>query len=375
MESTPPRTLLRSASIGSLILGKDKTQAIRISRFLMSATAYVLSFSLLWLSYWLGYMEGWVVAACAVAIGINCCVLYAWIRSGLNLRMADPSLTMIQMVVATLVNMLAIYNANHVRSPFLIIYLVVFLFGIFRLNTRQFMALTVFVLLSYGFVIAMLARYHPEKINLNEDVLQWVALAALLPFFGFVGGYISSLRLNLRKSHNELGKAMAVIHDMAIHDELTGLYNRRQLMELLRIEKGRADRGGQLFCLMILDIDHFKKVNDTFGHLAGDRVLKATAHTVQGELRTPDFCGRYGGEEFLLMMGQTSNEGATVLAERLRQSVEAIRFPDLPADFRVTISLGLTEYRLGEDLSETISRADRALYRAKDAGRNQVEWS
>jgi diguanylate cyclase (GGDEF)-like protein len=357
----------------SLIFGKDKTQAIRISRFLMSATAYVLSFFLVCLSYWLGYLEGWVVAVVAVAICINCCVLYAWIRSGLNLRMADPSLTMIQMFVATLVIMVSIYNANHVRGPFLIIYLIVFLFGIFRLNTRQFMALTVFVLLSYGFVIGMLVQYHPDKINLNEDLLQWMALAALLPFFGFVGGYISSLRLKLRNSHNELGKAMTVIHEMAIHDELTGLYNRHQLMELLRIEKGRADRGGQLFCLMILDIDHFKKVNDSFGHLVGDKVLKITADTVQGELRTPDFCGRYGGEEFVLMMGQTTKDGAMVLAERLRQSVEAIRFPELTADFRVTISLGIAEYRLGEDISETISRADKALYRAKDAGRNHVE--
>jgi diguanylate cyclase (GGDEF)-like protein len=175
------------------------------------------------------------------------------------------------------------------------------------------------------------------------------------------------------KLNVELQKALVMIEDMAIHDELTGLYNRRHLMELLEIEKKRADRNGQLFSLVMLDIDHFKKVNDTLGHLVGDQVLRVVAHKSQGTLRATDFCGRYGGEEFVIVMGQTTRDGAHVCAERVRSLVELTQFPELGNDFQVTISLGITEYQLREDLSNTISRADKALYLAKNAGRNRVE--
>jgi diguanylate cyclase (GGDEF)-like protein len=144
-------------------------------------------------------------------------------------------------------------------------------------------------------------------------------------------------------------------------------------MELLEIEKKRADRNGQLFSLVMLDIDHFKKVNDTLGHLVGDQVLRVVAHKSQGTLRATDFCGRYGGEEFVIVMGQTTRDGAHVCAERVRSLVELTQFPELGNDFQVTISLGITEYQLREDLSNTISRADKALYLAKNAGRNRVE--
>ncbi len=360
-------------SIKFLMLGTDKNQAIRISRFLMSVVAYLICFCLLYLGYRLGYVEGWFVAFGAISIFANFCIFYAWMRSGLNLRMSDPSLTAIQMVVASVVIMFLMYNANQLRGPFLIIYLIVFLFGIFILNTGQLMLLSAFALFTYGTVIYMLVQYHPEKINLNVEVLQWMALAVLLPFFAFVGGHISSLRQKLRNNHSELKKAMAIIHEMAIRDELTGLYNRRHLMNLLEIERHRANRNGQLFSLIMLDIDNFKQVNDNLGHLVGDKVLKIMADAIQNNLRAFDFCGRYGGEEFVLVMGQTTKDGAIECAERLRHSVESISFPDLPSEFRVTISLGVTEYRLREELSETLNRADEALFRAKHAGRNCFE--
>lgn len=377
--ATPSTTSTPAASVQSplrtLIFGTDKKQAIRISRFLMSTVAYLLSFCLLCVGYWLDVVDDWVILFGLAAITTHFCIFYIWLRSGLNLRMPDPSLTMIQMIVATLVILFMMYNADHVRGPFIIIYLVVFLFGIFRLSTQQFLGMTVFVLYTYGFMIYMLSKHHPTRINFYEDVLQWFALAALLPFFSFVAGHISSLRKNLRKSHDELRQAMDVIHDMAIRDELTGIYNRRHLMELLSIEKQRADRSNQPFCLVILDIDHFKRVNDTYGHLIGDQVIKATAVAIQNNLRSFDFCGRYGGEEFVLTMIQTTKEGALLCTERLRQHVEAQCFVDQEGNgFGVTISLGVTEYHPAEDIAAALQRADEALYRAKHGGRNRVEF-
>jgi diguanylate cyclase (GGDEF)-like protein len=366
-------TLLNSIRRFSILPKDDRMQAVRISRFLMSLIAYAISFFLVCLSYWLGVMESWVIVFCAITASMVFTIFYVWMRSGLNLKMADPSLTIIQMVVATIVVMFLMYTANHIRGPFLIIYLIVFLFGIFRLNTRQFLSLTIFVLFTYGLVIYVLMEYQPQKINLYEEMLQWMALASLLPFFAFLGGHISSLRRKLRNSHTELEEAMEKIQEMAIRDELTGVYNRRYVMELLDYEKNRSSRGDGIFCLAMLDIDHFKNVNDMYGHLAGDAVLYTVATMIDKTMRNTEFCGRYGGEEFLIVLTQTDIKGALIFAERVRANIENILFPDLSPDFKVTVTIGLSEYHIREDVEKIISRADEALYRAKKGGRNRIE--
>ena len=361
-------------SLKSLIFTDDKQQAIRIQRFLVSMIAYGLSFGLAYLTYDLGYLDTWSIGyGGLVVVGIFV-GFYFWFRTGLNLRMPDPSLTTMQMVVATLVIMFLMYNVTYVRGHFLIIYSVVLLFGIYGLTTRQFLGVSVFVLATYAFVIYMLRHHHPERISISHDMLQWIALAVLLPFFAIIGGHISSLRSRLRSSHTEVKKAMDVIHEMAIRDELTALYNRRHFMEMLNTEKARANRHGQLFCVLMLDTHHFKKVNDTLGHLAGDQVIRAVAASIRAELRAFDFCGRFGGEEFVLVLGQATREGALPCAERIRRHVAELTFPDLPEGFRVTVSVGVTEYALREDVEATIARADEALYRAKNGGRDRVEF-
>lgn len=177
------------------------------------------------------------------------------------------------------------------------------------------------------------------------------------------------------KLNGELEKALQMVHDMSIHDELTGLFNRRHLMDMLAIEKKRADRTAQLFSIVIVDIDHFKRVNDSFGHLQGDAVLKGVADALQRTLRGSDFSARFGGEEFVMILGQAGEEGAIACAERIRRLIETTRFPGFDDDFKVTVSMGVTEYRPIEDISESISRADQALYRAKHAGRNRIEYA
>jgi diguanylate cyclase (GGDEF)-like protein len=185
-----------------------------------------------------------------------------------------------------------------------------------------------------------------------------------------------ALQAETEKAHRlnaELQDALSVIQEISIRDVLTGLYNRRHLLDRLDVEKKRADRTGQRFWIVILDIDHFKRINDTFGHLQGDEVLKSVAGIVQTSLRETDFCARFGGEEFVMVLEQSGPNGALVCAERARCLVESATFPALGDDFQVTVSLGVTGYQPKEEISQTISRADEALYRAKHAGRNRVE--
>ena len=169
---------------------------------------------------------------------------------------------------------------------------------------------------------------------------------------------------------------MQTIQEQATHDELTGVYNRRYIMGAINAEKNRAERSGERFCVLILDIDHFKKINDRFGHLAGDRALVAFSKAITSQLRAIDCFGRFGGEEFLLLMPGTRQAGVLTGAERIRGCVEQTNFSDTGIDAKMTVSIGVAEYQPGESVEEILARADRALYDAKAKGRNRVEfWS
>jgi len=153
-------------------------------------------------------------------------------------------------------------------------------------------------------------------------------------------------------------------------DPLTNLANRRLMMERLSAEVASAERLGRPLSLILIDIDHFKEVNDSLGHDAGDRVLMEISRALARELRAYDVCARWGGEEFLILLPETPGIGALRVSERLCRHVSGIEFMGLPPDVRVTVSIGVAEYQMGSSVSEVVKRADAALYEAKRAGRN-----
>jgi diguanylate cyclase (GGDEF)-like protein len=152
---------------------------------------------------------------------------------------------------------------------------------------------------------------------------------------------------------------------LSLHDPLTGLPNRRMLDISLDTCLARSVRFGSVFCVLLMDIDFFKKYNDTYGHDAGDRILIRLAATLKRCTRMTDLAVRYGGEEFIILMGDTSREGGIAFAERVRAAVQA--------DVGVTVSIGVAQYQSGVTLTALIKAADDALYLAKDLGRNRVE--
>ncbi len=170
----------------------------------------------------------------------------------------------------------------------------------------------------------------------------------------------------------KLERALNFINELAIRDELTGVHNRRHLLSLIEVERSRSARVSRPFCLCLLDIDFFKRINDTYGHSAGDCVLRAFAGAVEEQIRDSDCFGRYGGEEFLLMLPETTIDAAAVLVERIRAAIEALRFADIDKALTMTVSLGVAEFRPGETIAQSIARADEALYLAKARGRNRV---
>ncbi|HUL78932.1 MAG TPA: diguanylate cyclase [Vicinamibacteria bacterium] len=172
----------------------------------------------------------------------------------------------------------------------------------------------------------------------------------------------------------ENGRLIERLRDLSIRDGLTELYNHRFAMELLANELPRADRYASALSVLLMDIDRFKRVNDQYGHQTGDLILRAVARSVATSLRTVDTAGRYGGEEFLVILPQTGHGPARGTAERLRRAVEEARFAPAGGDIRVTVSIGIATYPAEgvHTVSDLVLAADKALYRAKEAGRNCV---
>lgn len=178
-------------------------------------------------------------------------------------------------------------------------------------------------------------------------------------------------------AHNDLEHANEMlrqnenrIRELMLTDPLTGLGNRRHLDERLQAEFSRAQRYNNSLCVVMTDIDHFKGINDTYGHNIGDHVLKMFATHLQEAVRASDFVARFGGEEFILVLPETTLQGALLLAERIRATLERKDFSGI--ERRITASFGVTVTKKGDTLEEILLRADRALYVSKETGRNRV---
>jgi diguanylate cyclase (GGDEF)-like protein len=169
-------------------------------------------------------------------------------------------------------------------------------------------------------------------------------------------------------------QALRSLVELTLRDPLTRLYNRRYFDDRLRSEVSFARRQGSLLSLLMVDIDHFKDVNDTFGHQVGDRVLELVAAAMQGLVRPEDVLARYGGEEFVVIARDTPLRSAEILAERIRRHIEELSAEQPGGELRVTVSVGVTclDPRMPCSPAELVSAADEALYRAKGAGRNRA---
>ena len=375
--------------MGWTFFPEDAKQALRIRRFLMAALSYVIWIGIAFYCYYLGLVD---ISPRAFGLLTSIAFLgnvlfYVLLRSGLNRYWPDPSLTLPQMLVATFWVMLIMALAPKVRGTLLLLYVVVFLFGIFRLRRREYLWLTSLVLVGYGLVVLRDAYDLASAEPLPLEALHYVVLAVTLLWLAFFGSYVGRLREMVSRRNAELAMALRQNRELAIHDDLTGAYNRRHIIQVLEQEQLRAKRTGRGFCICLMDLDHFKEINDRFGHLSGDDVLKQFAARVAGEIRVLDRVGRddgaepgeagtfgrYGGEEFLLVMPETGMEGAQACAERNPKKIDETEFHTEGGALRMTVSCGVTAYRNGEGMRAMLARADQALYLAKELGRNRVE--
>lgn len=365
-----------------MLYGPDPKQALRIERLLLASSTYFFGMALVSYCRWNDLISASsYLPVLAGALILNL-LLYAAIRLNLNLRTRDPSLTLQQMLIASMVNTYLVVHTTEARGAFLLGYVLILVFGIFKLRRTQFLKLGAVVITTYGVIIAMEYGTAKPGFNLSLEVLQWLMLIFIYPWFAWVGGYIGNLRRSQNEANDRLAlaleqnaAALEVIQRQATCDDLTGIYNRRYAQSQLRHAIALADTGVDAtpFTVLLIDIDHFKRINDTAGHFVGDKALIACVEAIKSVVRPSDTFSRWGGEEFLLVLPGMRIEDAAEVTRRIHQSVEAIDFRAIGLAQKVSVSIGAAGKRPAESLEDLLTGADDALYRAKANGRNRTE--
>jgi diguanylate cyclase (GGDEF)-like protein len=279
-----------------------------------------------------------------------------------------------QQAIASMAIMLAfIYIAPEVGVMFLCTLFVVFSFSSLRSTPLQ--TAVVWTAMALGLAWLFLLTDKPISMPHGTDLERFATMTVFILTIGrcmFVGIFSSTMRQTLYKNGLELKEAYKRIEELAALDELTGSFNRRCIMRMLDDEITRSRRTKAPCSIALIDLDWFKRINDTHGHPTGDEVLRTFAITVFANIRTIDRFGRYGGEEFLLVLPDTPGDTATRLLDRLRAIIADLDWSAFSPGMQVTVSAGVTTLRPDETADTFLARADGALYTAKARGRNRI---
>ena len=355
----------------------DKKQALRLQRHMMSNVA-VLLFTLVFLYFYrTNYfiVDDAIILTAMAVLWLGQLTFGHVIRSNRNLYFKDPSLTLIQMTWATVFLLFFSYALKDMRDVMLVAYLGILSFGFFKLSPKQFISHVAITLSFYLSIIIYIYVSDPLRIHIEEEMLQLVVFSATCIVMVYTGSAVSRLR-NLNHIHTEeLKDAVHLSQLLAITDDLTGLHTRSYVMDILDQQKALADRSDNDFIVLFADLDHFKSINDTYGHSAGDIVLEDFAQILTSSIREVDYASRFGGEEFVIVLINTDMEKAKSVAERIRESTEKHNFNDVAPGLSVTVSIGAACYHEFNSIQETLQNADKRMYAAKDGGRNRCVFT
>lgn len=287
------------------------------------------------------------------------CTAMLFVMPRIRLALLKPHLLFITIIY---IPFLYFQTAGYHGTALLFALLGFFLLGI--VFTGRVRVLMIVLNISVYLACIMISHLYPQLVvpHSGPDAkLIDLIVAFLLSSIGLsiLTFYISSLFEDNQKSLAEL----------SLRDALTGVYNRRFLDDCLQDAIDMSCKDKNEFCLLMLDIDHFKKINDTYGHGFGDQVLSECAKAIQSILRSGDIIARYGGEEFVIILFSDAKINYANVAERIRQSISSLRFKN---DLTVTVSIGVTKFLTGDTIESLLNRADRGMYNAKKAGRNRI---
>ncbi len=299
---------------------------------------------------------------------------YLVIRFSSRIGLKPDQLAVTQAVFSLACTVFLYAFSGPLRAATLVMTVVIIVFCMFAARPRQTMLLSLIALAGMGATMWWLALHDPARFPPAQEALSFGYLAAALLSTAVLSGEMHKLRSRLKRQRRELTEALDTIRVLATVDELTSLVNRRRMHEVLEAEERRqpAGRNGQaLSCIALIDIDFFKQVNDQYGHAAGDSVLRSFSQAARACLRGDDVLARWGGEEFLLLLPDASLDAARGVLERMAEQVHTMPVPGVEGR-RISFSAGLATRNAGEPFADAIHRADKALYRAKESGRDRI---
>jgi diguanylate cyclase (GGDEF)-like protein len=356
-------------------LNADSGQRFRLTQTWLAGMLVIILVLVLHLGRAMGYVEPvplwWWTAATLGGVAL----VLATMHSGLNRRLRDPALTMPQMIYGILCAAWAYTFTGDARVIACLLLAIILMFGAFGLSVRQILGLGAFALAVFAAVMVTMAHRQPLHYPPRLEVCYFAGLFAMVGGLTLLTVRLQILRQRMRRQKTELEAALAHIQRLATHDELTGLVNRRRMQELLENERLRSRRSGSTWCVAIIDLDHFKRVNDEHGHSIGDAALRALGHHAQALVRKTDVLARWGGEEFVLLLPDTSLPLGAISLDRLRAHFHAAPLQVHGVELALSFSAGITQHEGGESVAHTLERADRLCYDAKAKGRNRVESS
>lgn len=362
MPTTPPRS----------DLGELKRRGLK--RFALTLLPHGVLMLLLALAVWLGLAEPWQVAVLVGYAVPGLFIFFILLRGGVALRFKDPLLVYPQVLFN--IGMVALTYAllDIARAVAMEVACLVLVFDMRRLAMRQLLTAVALAMGLPALGVYVASRLQPGRINLGDQAALLLLAAAALAGVLVAAAQARKLRLRRERQQQEMAAALTRLQDVATRDGLTGLYNRRHMLDLLHSELGRMQRTGRAFSVAILDIDFFKLINDQLGHAVGDAVLQRFSALSRASFqRQTDALARWGGEEFLLLMPETSESHARAVVARLHSLVRACDWKQLHALEQLTFSAGVCEHLPGASLAQTLEGADQALYRAKAGGRDRTE--
>ena len=362
----------RPRGLDALFFGTEPKLRMRVQRSMLSAVIYI-AWMVIEAYCAVQGLFPWSAAWLIFAYNITgLVVFYALLRSGWSMRLRDPSLTLEQVIYSfgATINVYVLLPVT--RAAALQLLCVILVFGMFTLKPREVIQACAAAvgLLLLTLVLAWFSP--PPAFELKRESINVALACIILPALAAIIRYFAMLRETLLEQRAELKQAVERVQELATRDTLTGLVNRAHAMDLLDQEQRRHTRTGGSFCIALLDLDHFKRINDTHGHQVGDEVLGSFATRAIDALRQTDVVARWGGEEFLVLLPETTPESAMLGLERLRAAIESARLSASVDDLQVTVSGGIAAWSPGESLNHVLERADRALYAAKNGGRNRV---
>jgi diguanylate cyclase (GGDEF)-like protein len=348
----------------------------RLAWLAAAGASYAVDATFLALFFVAGTLPVWVSVAYGTAALFFSAVFYAAIASGWSLRLRDPGLVAEQCVAGVLMQFAVAFAAPSVAFLWLANLFTVLAFSMVWLSVRASIAIwALCATLGAGLFFGTAARIWSPGGTTFQAALGWLYFSLVLGRCVLLSAYSGSMRARLGESRRKLAQSLEQIQELVSFDELTKAFNRRSMMARLEQERGAAERSGAPFAVAMLDLDHFKQVNDGLGHATGDAALKAFVKVVHATMRDTDVFCRYGGEEFLMLLVDADLAAAATAVERVRLAVAQHDWPAVAPGLALTVSAGIAGWRKGETLEPLLNRADAALYKAKRHGRNRVETS